>query len=84
MDYNDCGSEAFVMKILFIVIMQYLTCFLKYVLKVGSKTGECKCVKIGVFLCLTLNTLAIFFYLRESLHRPTYLVALAAFRTAIK
>jgi len=45
----------------FIVIKQCLICFLKYILKVGSETVGCNCVKIGVFLCRPMNTVAFCF-----------------------
>jgi hypothetical protein len=70
-----------VREVLFIAIKQYFNWFLK----VGRETVGCNCVKIGVFLCCKLNTVAlVFFYSRESLHRPAHLVALAGLRTAIK
>jgi hypothetical protein len=38
-----------VRKVLFIVIKQYLTWFLKYVIKAGRETVACNCVKKGSF-----------------------------------
>ena len=56
-----------VRKKLFIIIKQCLTCFFKYILKVGRETVGCNSVKIGVFLCRTMNTVAflVFFFISE-------------------
>jgi len=56
-----------VRNILFIVIKQCLIWFLKYVLKVGSETVgfNCEKIRVGVFLCRTMNTVVLGVFLSQ-------------------